>query len=123
MAATYEKWQARLAGETVPIHPSDPEAGFYRCKDKTGRYFGVAIWPNGDGDSLCGLFDKRTLNTIEAVENIWTWAAKNPVTEAAYRQWEKDGNWPDVDEAVIAPPSPGVGHNAGPTDEAEIIAE
>jgi hypothetical protein len=33
----YDFWRRRMAGEVVPIHDGEPQAGFYRTKTKDGR--------------------------------------------------------------------------------------
>jgi hypothetical protein len=119
MAAHYEKWAARLAGENPPIHEIEPEAGFWRVRrSKTDRTFvGVAIWHGANG--LLALRDHREVS----VDRVWPWCGRYPISEQAYREWDDTGTWPDADPAVTAPPSHGMGHNNAPTDEAEIIAD
>jgi hypothetical protein len=33
-ADQYDFWRRRMAGEVVPIHDGEPQAGFYRTKDQ-----------------------------------------------------------------------------------------
>lgn len=143
--ANYSWWQRAIAGEkiggpTLPIYEGEPQPGFFRRRiSRAGPYTGVAIFEH-DG-KLVAVQDKKAADPLE----IWTWVAKYPITEAAYRQWESTGVWPDEDQgvteslAVTAPPPNResmlqaitdvvlpvgerlLGHNNPPQDEAEIL--
>lgn len=122
--ASYDWWQRALAGEkiggpTLPIHDGDRHCGFFRKrKEARGSFVGVAIFEYG-GD-IIALVDKWPMDAAEA----FSWGARHPVSEEAYRQWDATGKWPDEDSAVaesLAPPPATIGDNNPPTDDAEIL--
>jgi hypothetical protein len=100
----WDWWQARLAGELVPMHPDIPHAGFYReqFKEHYGArktFMPVAYWPGDDGQLYCRIGDEDV--SPERGQAIWTRVGNHPVTEEAYREVaEKGGLWPDEHEAV-----------------------
>ena len=47
----YAYWRNALAGNFGPVHDSDPQAGFYRARNKkAGKDDPIAIWFNDAGD-------------------------------------------------------------------------
>lgn len=115
---SYDWWQRALAGEkiggpTLPIHDGDSHLGFFRKrKEARGSFVGVAIFEH-EG-KIVALVDKRVMDAAEA----FSWGARYPVTEEAYRQWDETGKWPDEDSAVaesLAPPP--TGHNNPPVED------
>lgn len=117
----YEWWQRALAGEkiggeTLPIHDGEAHCGFFRHRtSKGGGYTGVAIFEH-DG-KIVALRDNQPVDAAEE----WSWCARYPVSEDAYRQWEKTGHWPDESEAVSQSLAHRTDTNNPPTDEAEIL--
>ena len=116
MTASYDWWNIALTGEKIggpslPIHEGDVHLGFFRKrKEARGSFVGVAIFEH-EGE-IIALVDKRPMDAAEA----FSWGARYPVSEEAYRQWDATGKWPDEDAAVaesLAPP----GHNNPPVED------
>jgi len=105
-------WQSRLEGIPLPMHPDDPQAGFYRIPRK--EHYGarrtftpVAYWPGENGQLNCRVGD-TDVPPMTAME-IWTRVGNHPVTEEAYRAVAERGEpWPDEHELVP------MGHNLPP---------
>src|SRR5215472_15801560 len=97
-------WQSRLEGIPLPMHPDDPQAGFYRIPRK--EHYGarrtftpVAYWPGENGQLNCRVGD-TDVPPMTAME-IWTRVGNHPVTEEAYRAVAERGEpWPDEHELV-----------------------
>lgn len=96
---TYDNWKARLRGEALPIHESDPEIGFWRTREKDKKtnvvtMRAVAMW-EVYGDIAGEVYDpvKKEFKNLNArgCEDIWTWVVRNPVTEAQYRAVTEGG--------------------------------
>jgi hypothetical protein len=105
-------WRAALAGADQPIHENQPESGFYRVRSgRGGPFVRVAIWRDKTGKVLA----QRDGKAVDA-DQIWTWACRNPVSEAEFRKVEAGGEWSDA-----PPPTPVAGHNL-PQDDAERLA-
>lgn len=127
---TYDFWQRARAGEkvggpTLPIHADIAHPGFYRRRmKKGGALVPIAIYVH-EGE-LVALVDGGFENPL----NHWLRCCEDHVSEAAYRQALKTGQWPDVDPNIqvkaeeivttIAPPP--IGHNA-PPDEAVALKD
>lgn len=102
----YEFWRRRLAGEELPIHDGEYQAGFYRMKDRSGASHPVAYWFAKDGTIRCRIGTKD-VNEQTAAER-WMWASKWPITHELYKAVIAGASWPDQSEAVTrsnnAPP-------------------
>lgn len=104
----YSYWRNGLAGKFGPVHDSDPQAGFYRARNKkAGKDDPIAIWFNDAGKAVA----LRWGVEVDADE-VWTHACKMPITEEVYRSVIASGHWPD-DIAVA------VGSNNPPEGAAE----
>jgi len=113
MYDVYAWWRSAIDGKPGPIHDGDPQCGFYRRRTrKNGPFVGVAIYPDPATGEIVGVCDRALVDGDE-LDRLWLWVAKNPVTEDAYRDWEKNGIWPD-DHPTIEHPEPG--HNQPPAD-------
>jgi hypothetical protein len=104
----YSYWRNALAGTFGPVHDGDPQAGFYRARNKAaGKDDPVAIWFDEAGSA----FAVRWKEPVSADE-IWTHACKRPISEEVYRGVIASGHWPDDIEVMI-------GSNNPPDAEAE----
>lgn len=95
----YDFWRRRMAGEVVPIHDGEPQAGFYRTKTKDGTWHPVAYWFGRDGALRCRVAD-RDINEQTAAER-WPHISKNPITHEVYKAVLAGQPWPDQHEGVI----------------------
>lgn len=94
----YSFWRRRMAGEVVPIHDGEPQAGFYRLVGKDGYSQPVAYWFGKEGDLRCRIGNKD-VNEQTANER-WPWASKKPITHEVYKAVIAGGPWPDQHEGV-----------------------
>jgi hypothetical protein len=85
----YSQYRDMLAGKDVPIHEDAPYAGRYALKRGNVR-LPVAIGPNANGD-LVAIVDGKQVDPL----SIWTFCAKTPVTQDAYKYRKEHGHWPD----------------------------
>jgi hypothetical protein len=97
-ADQYSFWRRRMAGEVVPIHDGEPQAGFYRLKTRDGNWQPVAYWFATDGSLRCRVGGKD-INEQTANER-WPWASKTPITHDVYKAVVAGGPWPDQHEGV-----------------------
>ena len=113
----YAYWRNALTGNFGPVHDGDCQAGFWRRRTKrAGPFVPVATWIE-DGKMIA--FDD---GVIEDAGALWTYICRYPITEEQYWSRVKTGKWHDEDESVVASLAPPpIGHNQGPTDEAEIL--
>jgi hypothetical protein len=95
----YDFWRRRMAGEAVPIHDGEPQAGFYRTRTKDGAWHPVAYWFGRDGVLRCRVAD-RDVNEQTAAER-WPHISKNPITHEVYKAVLAGEPWPDQHESVI----------------------
>lgn len=95
----YDFWRRRLAGEVIPIHDSEPQAGFYRLSSKDGTSRPVAYWFGKDGALRCRIGEQDVSNQI--ANERWPWASKKPITHEVYKSVMAGNPWPDQHEAVI----------------------
>lgn len=103
--------------ESAPLSMTlEPQAGFWRKRNKSGRDVPVAIWH--DGHEMVALIDGKLGNA----DDIWTWVCDWPIHEDVYRAVAENGQpWPGSDPVVEE--QVGVGHNSGSIDEAEAFAD
>lgn len=98
----YDFWRRALGGEkvggdTLPVHDGDWQSGFYRRRaSKAGAFLPVALWRTEDS-GFC-LVDGKAADPVEQ----WSYACRNPVTEANYHERIKTGRWWDEDSSVSA---------------------
>lgn len=104
-------WREALAGRVGEIHEDQPQPGYYWMRDgRDGPRLPVAIWRDAAGQLVCRAADKIR-NAVE----IWTWVAKNPVSEVNARQAFATGSWPgDVPQgaSVVGPSTAAPGHDS-----------
>ncbi len=119
----YDWWNRALAGEkvggpTLPVHESDPQAGFWRKRvSRAGAFVPVAIW-RGEDDKFVALENGKEANAYD----LWTFVCRYPITEEQYHQRVETGHWHDEDDAVTASlDAPAIGDNNPPEDEAEVL--
>ena len=89
MTDIYQPYRDMLAGKPVPIHSDQPYPGRYKMK-RGDRFVPVAIGPDGDGNILAQV-DGQMMDA----DKIWTYCAKHPVTQDAYKFRMANGHWPD----------------------------
>lgn len=94
----YDFWRRRMAGEVVPIHDGEPQAGFYRLKTKDGNWQPVAYWFGKDGSLRCRV-GSRDIDEQTAAER-WPHASKNPIAHEVYKAVINGELWPDQHESV-----------------------
>lgn len=107
----YDFWRRRLAGEELPIHDGEYQAGFYRMKDRSGASHPVAYWFAPDGTIRCRIGQKDVSEQTAAER--WMWASKWPITHEQYKAVVGGAPWPDQHEAVTR------SNNAPPDDSLE----
>ena len=94
----YAYWRNALAGNFGPVHDSDPQAGFYRARNKkAGKDDPIAIWFNDAGEALALRWSVEV-----SADDVWTHACKMPITEEAYRGVIARGHWPDDIDVPVA---------------------
>jgi hypothetical protein len=103
----YAPYRALLAGKKVPIIADEPYPGRYKMK-RGNVWLPVAIGFDEFGN-LTALVDGKRVNPLD----IWTWCAKWPVTQDAYKFRKANGHWPDE-------PKPMIGANM-PSDPLEAL--
>ena len=94
----YDFWRRRMAGEVVPIHDGEPQAGFYRLRTRDGNWQPVAYWFAKDGSLRCRVggrdIDEQTAN------ERWIYASKTPIAHEVYKSVLAGELWPDQHEGV-----------------------
>lgn len=98
IADQYDFWRRRMAGEIVPIHDGEPQAGFYKLKTRDGVWQPVAYWFGKEGELRCRV-GGQDINEQTASER-WPWASKNPIPHEVYKAVVAGGPWPDQHEGV-----------------------
>lgn len=86
MSDIYQPYRDMLAGLDVPIHADVPYPGRYKMK-RGGAFVPVAIGPDAD----IALVDGQPTDPVA----VWTYCAKYPVTQDAYKFRIANGHWPD----------------------------
>lgn len=113
-------WHAMLRGEKPEIHPDDPQCGCFRVRKVKGgefyplRYFKV-------GGTLYGLLNGEAISEDRGQE-LWQWAAANPITYEAYEAAVAGRGWSDIDPVVAEQQRSGIGGN-NPPDEYTLLQE
>ena len=95
MRDIYQPYREMLAGRPVPIHEDQPYPGRYKLK-RGDTWLPVAIAQDPFG-TIQALVDGIEANPVE----IWTWCAKWPVTQDAYKFRRANGHWPDEPRPVV----------------------
>ena len=99
MTDDFQNWRDALAGKEAALHADLPNPGYYKLRNgKDGPWLPVAIWRK-DGSLVC-----RVACEMRDPLDVWTWAAKNPVSKDDAKHAFENGTWPgDV----------AIGHNSG----------
>ena len=114
----FSEWRVLLKGEDVAFNQDDPISGYFRTRFfKDGPLEPVAIWRDDDGLNI--YCDGKPVE----LSKVWPWAARNPVTYAAYEARIKTGQWPDIDATVHSQNREAIGGNRPPEDPAVILQE
>lgn len=99
MSDIYQPYREMLAGKSVPIHAEHPYPGRYKLK-RGEVWLPVAIGQvNGE---IAAIVDGKPANALE----IWTYCAKHPVTQDAYKARMANGHWPDEPAPAARPNMP-----------------
>lgn len=107
---SWEHWRRRIAGEVLPIHPDEPQAGFYRSK-RRGQFVGVQIDWIGETDSETGelisdeiiaafIGEDQFLRRDDVVE-IWLRCGGSPITAEEFERLAHMPEVRDLTRAVI----------------------
>lgn len=107
---TYENYKKRLAGEKVPTHDGDPDAGFYRKPVRTSRENGnkitgwepVSYFWDSQENRMVGTIGQRDMTSNE-VTDLWTYVCAYPVPEDVWRDID-DGTLKDWPRDLIGEP-------------------
>lgn len=108
MTDQYDFWRRRLAGETVPIHDGEPQAGFYRAKNRAGEWHPVAYWFDKEGKLRCRVGGNDIAE--QAALERWPYISKTPISHEVYKDVIAGRPWPFQNEAVLR-------DNGTPADE------
>lgn len=112
-------WQTALKDpsligtDKLPVHESEPQQGYYRCRVKSGDWQPVAIWFDEETGSWLGYRDGKEPRDVN---ELWTWACRNPVTFDAYEKALAGDGWDDEPKKVA-----GIGDNSGEADPFEAL--
>lgn len=106
MTNPYAYWKAALAGEKPKMFVDDPQCGFYRKgvyekrENKARKRVGwepVAIFMSGT--DLVAVMGSRAETDRDKINELWSYIAGNPISEATYRAVAERGEgWPDDHE-------------------------
>jgi hypothetical protein len=97
--AELQFWRDALAGDDVAIHESEPQPGWYKMRERDGRWVPVAILADDTG-ALSAQKGGRLVDPFE----VWTWCCRQPIDHDLYIGVTERGEpWPDD--------IPGIGHN------------
>lgn len=99
IADQYDFWRRRMAGEVVPIHDGEPQAGFYKLRTRDGTWQPVAYWFGKDGALRCRV-GSRDIDEQTAAER-WPYASKTPIAHEVYKAVINGELWPDQHESVV----------------------
>jgi hypothetical protein len=94
MTDVYAPYRAMLAGKDVPIIADEPYPGRYKMK-RGNVWLPVAIGYD-EFENLTALVDGDRANPLD----IWTWCAKHPITQDAYKFRKANGHWQDEPKPV-----------------------
>jgi hypothetical protein len=111
MTDQYAFWRGALEDNYLyPMQDGKFECGFWKTKNRTGKFSAVAIWK--DGDEFRIKVDENMIDP-EKFAGRWNFTWQNPVTHDAYKSYMREGLWP----GEIA----GIGHNA--PDDFSVLKE
>lgn len=109
MSDQYDFWRRRLAGEVVPIHDGEPQAGFYRAKNRVGEWLPVAYWFDKEGKIRCRI-GGEDIGEQPAMER-WPYISKTPITHEVYKDVIAGRPWPFQNDAVLHDNSKNAAHD------------
>lgn len=117
-------WQQALKdpsaiGKTLLAAESDPQQGYYRTRNKGGKWEPVAIFYTEDGDQLVGY---RAGSEVADVNQLWVWCLRHPISYDAYQSAMDGQPFADEDETVSAQVAK-AGHNSAGIDETEELKD
>ena len=112
MTDQYEFWRRTLAGHKMPMSEGNPQAGFYRLKERGGSDSAVAYWRADGSTDLNCLLNGKLLPAQKGVD-LWTYCCDKPVSHADYEHRIKQGRWPNETPLLAQAPA---GHNRPPPD-------
>lgn len=109
MTDEFQFWRDALAGKDVLIVENDPQPGYYKTRNKAGKWLPVAIWRKD------GVLVARVGSEARDPLDIWTWCAKSPVLKDDAKAAFETGSWPGD--------APDVGHNSADVPLADVIRD
>lgn len=117
----FADWRRALAGGVVDFNQDHPTPGYWRTRQvKGGPLMPVAVWLDADGVNVqC---DGKDI----AIDRVWPWAARQPVTYEAFNIRMTTGQWPDIDPVVAQQNEANrevIGGNNPPTDPLALLTE
>lgn len=92
-----------LKGEEATIRDhNQPDAGFYRGRNKEKELEGYAYWYEGDPSVISNLRCEKNgkMIDIETGYRIWPHLGVKPIEQEWYFDFLKTGRWPDVSAAA-----------------------
>jgi hypothetical protein len=120
MTDPWEKWRLALADPSkigkgaLAVHDGLPWTGFFRVRRKGQAWEPVQFWQDETGVWCAARSGQAVIP--ENIPDLWLWACKNPITEAAFDRAVAGGGWADQPEQVAAS---GIGHNSAAAGEAD----
>lgn len=95
----YAWWRSALAGNNPPMHESEPQCGYFKVRDRRGvnaslapikrPFVAASIWPEGDE------LRAEIAGHPRAIDAVWPWVAKHPISYKDYHHWHKNECWPE----------------------------
>ena len=86
----YDWWRKSLAGHGPKIIEDEPHNGFYRMRaHRNGPWLPVAIFVKKGGQQIA-----RVAGGVRKPEDVWTYCAGNPVSQADAKYAFEHGEWP-----------------------------
>lgn len=78
------------------ITADNPLPGWYKYRDKNGRWVAAFVNRKADGGLVCRVGDR-----MEDPYRVWTYLADNKITREEAKFWFENGRWKDEPEKVV----------------------
>lgn len=97
MSDPFAYWRKAVAGEDVSDWPADVYAGYWRH-----RGVPVIVEPNAEGALWARVYDEPPRPADDSFrEQVFGWAAADPVTPEQVQRWQLTGVWHDQEPAAV----------------------